>query len=160
MMYKMMALAVVLFLGADAAKDDSSKLQGTWQAVSSNKGGQDDPNADQHSMTFEKDTVVIKRGDQVILKGTFKLDAAKSPRHIDIDIEEGPEKLKGKTGHGIYELKRRYAEVGRRRAGRDRQAHWFWLDRRNQEYGGKSEEEIGQEGRSASFFIATYDARE
>ena len=105
MMHKMMALAVVLLLGADAAKDDSSKLQGTWQAVSSNKGGQDDPNADQHSMTFEKDTVVIKRGDRVILKGTFKLDAAKSPKHIDIDIEEGPEKLKGKTGHGIYELK-------------------------------------------------------
>lgn len=102
-----MLLAVVvvgLLLGADAAKDDKAKLQGKWQAVSSNRGGQDDPNAARHSMTFDKDTVVIKAGDRTIVKGTFKLDPAKSPKHIDIAIEEGSDDVKGKTGRGIYEL--------------------------------------------------------
>src|SRR5438128_10314361 len=100
-MKNFLVVAIVLLLGADDAKDDQAKLQGTWQAVAADKGGQDDPNANQHAMIFEKNTVTIKRGAQVFVKGTFKLDAAKSPKQIDITIEEGPEDAKGKTAHGL-----------------------------------------------------------
>lgn len=101
----MMVVAFACLLGAVDAKDDKATLQGRWQAVSSDQGGQDDPNAKQHSITFEKDTIVINRGDQVFVKGTFKLDGTKSPRQIDITIEEGPDQAKGKTALGVYELK-------------------------------------------------------
>ncbi len=99
------AAAVGFLLVAADAKDDNAKLQGAWQAVSSSQGGRDDPEANQHTMIFEKDTVVIKRGGQTFVKGTFKLAAGKSPKQIDITIEEGPDNHKGKTAQGIYELK-------------------------------------------------------
>lgn len=103
---KLLAVALIgLLVGADEGKDDKAKLQGMWQAISSNQGGRDDPQADLHTMTFDQDTVVIKRAERTFVKGRFKLEAAKSPKHIDIVIEEGPDNHKGKTARGIFEVK-------------------------------------------------------
>jgi uncharacterized protein (TIGR03067 family) len=112
---KLAAPAVVAFLAslgiaaaalADDATDkkDKEKLQGTWMAVSGEKEGKDDPEAKQHSLVFEGDKFSIKRGDKVFVQGTFKIDASKSPKTMDIDITEGPENVKNKTAQAIYAL--------------------------------------------------------
>src|SRR5262249_61842606 len=50
-------------------------------------------------------TFALKKGDEVGLKGTFKLDPSKKPRAVDMTITEGGrEGEKGKVLHGIYEL--------------------------------------------------------
>jgi uncharacterized protein (TIGR03067 family) len=112
---KKVVQAVVLFLAAigfsaaaladDAANTkDKEKLQGTWQAVSGEKEGKDDPEASKHSLVFDGDKFMIKRGDNVFVQGTFKIDASKSPKTMDIDITEGPDNVKGKKAEAIYAL--------------------------------------------------------
>ncbi len=78
---------------------DRAKLQGTWQARSLMKGGKEMPEAEVKSikMTFAADKVSIHKGDGVSKDGTYKLDATKKPREIDITIGD-------KTGLGIYQL--------------------------------------------------------
>ena len=56
-------------------------------------------------MAFTKDTFAVKRGDEVIVKGTFQLDPSKRPKAIDMTITEAKkDQDKGKEVHGIYEL--------------------------------------------------------
>ena len=90
----------------DDAKKDQEALQGTWKPVSSEQRGKDQgEEAREHALIFEKDTFTVKRGDEVVAKGTFKLDPAKSPKAIDMTITEGREdKDKGKEVRGIYQL--------------------------------------------------------
>jgi uncharacterized protein (TIGR03067 family) len=99
-------LGFTAFVFADDAanKKDKEKLQGTWQAVSGEREGKDDPEAAQHSLVFDGEKFMIKRGDQVFVQGTFKIDASKSPKTMDIDITEGPDKIKDKTAQAIYAL--------------------------------------------------------
>src|SRR5262252_4202232 len=74
----------------DDAKKDQEALQGTWKPVSSEQGGKDQGDeAKEHTLIFEKDTFTVKRGDQVLLKGTFKLDPSKKPKAIDMTVTEG-----------------------------------------------------------------------
>jgi uncharacterized protein (TIGR03067 family) len=105
------AFVVVLFLSSSSAgdKDDAKKdqkaLQGAWKIVSSESGGMDSTELFKDAfVVFEGDTFVLKKGDEVGLKGTFKIDPSKKPRAIDITITEGGEGDKGKVLHGIYEL--------------------------------------------------------
>jgi uncharacterized protein (TIGR03067 family) len=96
---------VNVVLADDAAnKKDKEKLQGTWQAISGEREGKDDPEAAKHSLVFDGDKFMIKRGDQVFVQGTFKIDASKAPRTMDIDITEGPDNVKNKTAQAIYAL--------------------------------------------------------
>ena len=46
--------------------------------------------------------VTVTNGDQIILKATITLDPAKSPKTIDYDVTDGPNK--GNKQLGIYEL--------------------------------------------------------
>ena len=112
---RMLVLAVGVLLAAiglaaaavadDAAdKKDKEKLQGTWAAVSGEKEGKEDPEAKEHALVFEGDKFSVKKGDQVVVRGTFKIDASKSPKTMDIEISEGPEDVKGKTAQAIYAL--------------------------------------------------------
>ena len=92
-------------LADDAAdKKDKEKLQGTWTAVSGEKEGKDDPEAKEHALVFEGNKFRVKKGDKVVVQGTFKIDASKSPKTMDIEISEGPEDVKGKTAQAIYAL--------------------------------------------------------
>ena len=108
--YVLTVLVAGLLLAAEAKKEDAQKdqeaLQGTWRPVSSEQGGKDQTDeAKEHALIFEKDTFTVKRGDQVLLKGTFKVDPSKKPRAIDMTITEGRrDDDKGKELHGIYEL--------------------------------------------------------
>jgi uncharacterized protein (TIGR03067 family) len=109
MKYVVTLLAVGLMLAADDKKDDAKKdqeaIQGTWKVVSGEQGGKVQDNAKEFTMTFEKDVFTVKRGDEVVVKGTFKLDPAKTPKAIDMKITEGKnDQDKGKEVHGIYEL--------------------------------------------------------
>lgn len=90
----------------DAAnKKDKETLQGTWTAVSGQKEGKEDAEAKDHALVFEGDKFSVKLKDNVIVRGTFKIDASKSPKTMDMEITEGPEDVKGKTAQAIYLVK-------------------------------------------------------
>jgi RNA polymerase sigma factor (sigma-70 family) len=87
----------------DPARDEQAKLQGTWVAVSAERGGQKAPAAQIKSFT-----VVIK-GDRITFNpdtenrvSTFELDPSKDPKEIDLTPQDGPRK--GRTSPGIYSL--------------------------------------------------------
>ena len=107
--YVVTALATILLAfaapAADDAKKDKEALQGAWKVVSSEAGGKDQTEELKgHLLVFEGDTFALKKGDQVGLKGTFKLDPSQKPKAIDLTITEGGrEGDKGKVLHGIYE---------------------------------------------------------
>ncbi len=110
MKYVVTVLVVGLLLGAEQKKGDAKKdreaLQGTWMPVSSEQAGKDQSEeAKEHRLIFEKDTFTVKRGDEVVVKGTFKLDPTKKPKTIDMTVTEGRrEQDQGKELHVIYEL--------------------------------------------------------
>ena len=94
------ALAVSFLLAGDAKKD-KEQLQGAWRPVSGEQDGQAQENAKEHLLTFEGDTFTIKQKDQLFVKGTFTLDASKSPKAIDMRITEAiREEDKGKEARG------------------------------------------------------------
>jgi uncharacterized protein (TIGR03067 family) len=102
--YALTLLVVGLLVAADAKKDQEA-IQGTWKVVSGERGGKPQEQAKEHTMTFDKDTFTVKRGDELVVKGTFKLDSSKTPKTIDMKILEGRnEQDKDKEVRGIYEL--------------------------------------------------------
>jgi uncharacterized protein (TIGR03067 family) len=109
--YIVTALVGGLLLAADAPTEDAAKkdreaLQGAWRPVSSEMGGKDQTaEAKEHLLVFEGDSFTVKKGDEVRVKGTFKLDPSKKPKAIDMTITESRrDQDKGKEMHGIYEL--------------------------------------------------------
>jgi uncharacterized protein (TIGR03067 family) len=108
--YVVTVLVAGLLLAANApkegdAKKDQEGLQGTWKVVSAERGGKAQDDAKEYTMVFDKDTFTVKKGDELFVKGTFKLDPSKSPKAIDMTVTEAKnEENKGKDIHGIYEL--------------------------------------------------------
>ena len=81
--YLLAVLVIGLILGAEGKKDDAKKdqeaLQGAWKVVSSEAGGKDQTEEfKDHLLVFEGDTFALKKGDEIGLKGTFKLDPSES----------------------------------------------------------------------------------
>ena len=109
-MRQLLACVVIgLFLGADAPKDDvkkdKEKLQGTWKAVAAQQRGETQDDAEEHRLIFSGDEFSIKKGDETIIKGKFKIDPSKKPKAIDMEITEGAKDGHiGKSGVGIYAL--------------------------------------------------------
>lgn len=102
-------VAVALFLNAEAPKDeakkDKEKLQGTWKALTAQRRGESDPTAEEHRLIFSGDEFTVKKGDETMIKGKFKIDPSKKPKEIDMEIiETKRDSLKGKAALGIYEL--------------------------------------------------------
>jgi uncharacterized protein (TIGR03067 family) len=109
MRHLLACVAVGLFLGADAPKHDvnkdNEKLQGAWKAVAAQHRGSSDPDAQQHRLIFSGDEFSVKKGEETMIKGKFKIDSSKKPREIDMEFTEAKrENLNGKTALGIYEL--------------------------------------------------------
>ena len=88
---------------ADVEKE-LKKFQGTWTFESVEVGGKEVPAAEFKgiTVTFEGDKYTVKKGDEVILAGTQKLDPSKSPKTIDVTVAEGLNK--GAVMLGIYEI--------------------------------------------------------
>ena len=109
MRHLLACMVLGLLLGVDAPKDDSKKdkekLQGTWKAVTAQRRGESDPTAEEHRLIFSGDEFSVKKGEETMIKGKFKIDTSKKPKEIDMEfIETKKDSLKGKTALGIYEL--------------------------------------------------------
>jgi uncharacterized protein (TIGR03067 family) len=85
------------------AVDDLESLQGTWIFVGLEVDGAKVPDG------MLAGSKIIIKGDGfksisggVTYEGTIKIDAAKSPKTLDLIFTDGPEK--GKTAPGIYEV--------------------------------------------------------
>ena len=109
-MYPLALGAAVLLLSPLAAdvKDegtlDPAKLVGTWNYVSGEKDGKKIPADDLKTGTVEisKENLTLKSPDgKFVIK--YKLDAAKSPARIDMEITEGPQG-QGSKSEGIVAL--------------------------------------------------------
>jgi uncharacterized protein (TIGR03067 family) len=85
----------------DTAKKDLEALQGEWKLVSATRDGKTMPTDDVKVMkcTIKGDKFTITRDGKVVEGGAVKLDAAKTPREIDLPLGDGK-----KTALGIYEL--------------------------------------------------------
>jgi uncharacterized protein (TIGR03067 family) len=86
-------------LAAEEKKSDEDKIQGTWKALSGEHGGKKAPEEALKGfrMTFAAGgkLTVLAHGNTE--EGTFKLDATKKPKQIDLTTED-------KSLKGIYEL--------------------------------------------------------
>jgi len=109
-LHALLILAVGFLVAADAPKEDAAKKElkkseGTWQVVSfesdGNKLGDDE--AKQVVMVVKDGKYTVKMMDNVVSKGTMKIDPAKNPKTIDVMPDEGENA--GQTMLGIYELK-------------------------------------------------------
>jgi len=99
------ALVVGLVIGADEKKDDSKKdldrLKGKWTVASMELDGKAHEDAVGGKFSFDGDKMHLQIGDMEH-SGTFKLDASKEPKQIDVTPADGPEK--DQTLEGIYKL--------------------------------------------------------
>jgi uncharacterized protein (TIGR03067 family) len=90
---------------ADKPQEDRDAILGTWRAVSQEEQGQSKNDVEDHRLILSGGEFTIKSGDQVLYKGKYKLDPAKKPKAIDMEItESAKENHDGKTGLGIYAL--------------------------------------------------------
>jgi len=82
-----------------AAKKDEDRIRGTWTMVSGEKGGEKVPEEliKEFKLTFaaEGKFKVLAEGQE--REGTYKLDAKKKPRQIDLNVDD-------KALEGIYVL--------------------------------------------------------
>jgi uncharacterized protein (TIGR03067 family) len=112
-------LVISTLVATGNLKDDVKELDGAWAPVSANFGGLD----------FREDLLKtmklkMKNGEYTVMvgkstdRGTVKIDAAKSPRHMDIIGTEGPNK--GKTFLSIYELDKDTLKICYDLAGKER----------------------------------------
>ncbi len=88
----------------DASKNDLKRFQGTWRTVSLTIDGRkipDDEIQDRRVIIID-DRYVVVDGNKTIQRGSFRLDASKTPKQINTFPADGPNK--GKVDLGIYEL--------------------------------------------------------
>jgi uncharacterized protein (TIGR03067 family) len=105
-------LALAVTVGWPAAADDTRKsivakelkrLEGTWQAVASEKDGRKAPAAVVKSLKFiiAGSKYTIQKDGKTTEEGTFQIDPSAKPRKLTVT----PTKPAGKVQRGIYELK-------------------------------------------------------
>jgi uncharacterized protein (TIGR03067 family) len=97
-----LVLVASLFVADDANKE-YDRFEGTWKFVSIEVEGMKVPEDMIKGQRLNcKGTQFTAEGMGEAFKGTFKVDASKKPKTIDVHFTEGPEK--GNTLLGIYEL--------------------------------------------------------
>ena len=90
---------------ADKPKEDKDSILGTWRAVSQEEQGESKNDVEDHRLILSGGEFAIKKGDQILYKGKFKIDPSKKPKAIDMEITESAEEdHDGKTALGIYAL--------------------------------------------------------
>ena len=95
-MYALMILS--LLAPAPDATKDAAAIQGTWviESIMDDGKPQDDIKGDR--LTFKEGNITVKRKDEE-MKATYKIDAAKDPKTIDIVQGDTKEEYAG-----IYQL--------------------------------------------------------
>ncbi len=93
----------VLAFAQETASGDARDLQGTWQVVGLEANG-----AKKAADEIQGMKIVIRGSEIWVVKPTgadpklkFRVDASRSPKRIDLIVQEG--KDKGKVAPGIYE---------------------------------------------------------
>jgi len=101
-------LATVFLTAAETPLDEAStkdleKLQGDWAVLSMTRDGEKIPDDDAQAIfrTVKGTQYTVFRFDKAIGKGTFTLDATKTPKTIDALAANSP---KEKVMRGIYEI--------------------------------------------------------
>jgi uncharacterized protein (TIGR03067 family) len=91
--------------GDKAGKKDEDRIRGTWLPVSAEEGGRKEPDE-----KLKDSKIVFGEGGKLSvtiqgkeMEGTYKLDATKKPKAIDVTINEGG---KDETHKGIYHLEK------------------------------------------------------
>jgi uncharacterized protein (TIGR02246 family) len=91
------------------AADDLKALQGTWVTLKLVSDGKVEVDLNEpptegpfSTLTYNGHKWVLKLGDAELASGTSKVDSSKTPKHIDLTHESGPQK--GRTVLGIYNL--------------------------------------------------------
>ena len=84
----------------DAADKDKKAIQGKWKIVSAKHGEKDLPDEERDKIN---ETGMVFDGDKMTAphNGSFKLDASKKPKEIDLTIDDGPENRRGMY-KGVY----------------------------------------------------------
>jgi uncharacterized protein (TIGR03067 family) len=101
MSLRTLALTAIVLAGAGwaAAQNgdkDLEKLQGRWVTEKSEKEGTAE-------FKFEKNKFTILIDGKDSYKGTFKIDASKKPKQMDLTVTEG-EKFKDETSLALYQI--------------------------------------------------------
>jgi uncharacterized protein (TIGR03067 family) len=76
-----------------AARTDRDKLQGIWVYVSGQRKAE-------LIVAGDHFTVKFRNGD--VYMGSYRLASARKPKHIDMKVEEGPDRHRGKVSQGLY----------------------------------------------------------
>jgi uncharacterized protein (TIGR03067 family) len=87
--------------------DDATALQGpsAWRAVEVVRNGKVDKEPETVVITFVGDTFVWQRGDMLLFRGTYHLDASRSPKDFDMRPTFGPlGEIDGWLWPGVYRL--------------------------------------------------------
>src|SRR5690348_12894891 len=109
MRYLLACMALGLFVAAEAPKDgvkqEKEKLQGTWKPVTAQERGETKNDVEDHRLIFSGEEFRIKKGDETLIKGKFKIDPTKKPKQIDMEVTDArKENFNGKTVLGIYDF--------------------------------------------------------
>jgi uncharacterized protein (TIGR03067 family) len=96
-----LALAIVFAFATVGRADDAKDINDTWKPAEGTNAGK--------ALAVDAITLTITEGSKYAVKvaentesGTFKFDAAKTPKTLDIMPSDGPQK--GKTILAIYDL--------------------------------------------------------
>jgi uncharacterized protein (TIGR03067 family) len=91
--------------GEKASKKDEDLIKGTWSIKSAAKEGQkeSEDKLKELKITFAAGGKLNVMGPGKDSEGTYKLDASRKPKQIDVTIDDGGKEL---TLKGIYELKK------------------------------------------------------
>jgi uncharacterized protein (TIGR03067 family) len=81
--------------------DDVEKLQGSWRVTSVEVGGHHSEDDKEVLLVVKKNILTVKEGDKVVWKATMRLNPAKEPKCIDLEIDEGG---KREEAVGIYKI--------------------------------------------------------
>jgi uncharacterized protein (TIGR03067 family) len=89
----------------EAVKKELQSLKGTWRPVSREVDGTKTSEDDLKGVIILRDEAgmfSVRRGDQVVVDGTIKIDPTKKPKTVDTTYSAGENK--GKVAKGIYEI--------------------------------------------------------
>lgn len=105
-MQALLGITTILFLAADASKDDAikkelEKFQGAWQLVSAETDGKKAPEeaVKQIKVVIQGNKHTVYRGEEALAKEvSFQIDPTKDPKTVDDTLPDG------RMIHGIYKL--------------------------------------------------------